>query len=227
MMLPKKALVVLMSIVAVCSVAAYLYMQHATAPREDMRPQFANYPAGTVYRERPAVVDFSSWPAAEQFRTRIEAGASEGANFAGHYTVVTWGCGTSCQNSAIIDTTTGRIVVYGIISSFGLGFRPESRLLITNPAENLPESQRSEMKERNGEQYPLGSIPAVSHYYVLEDDALTFIGRFGIASGEEHLCDAEVSSARNPFTQEIVEYPTPCHVPFGWSIVASGQPTNE
>ncbi len=36
--------------------------------------------------------------------------SKEGPNFAGHYTVVFWGCGTACRELAIVDANTGKVV---------------------------------------------------------------------------------------------------------------------
>ena len=41
------------------------------------------------------------------FRTQIREAARKGPNFAGHYTIAEWGCGTSCVSLAVIDAETG------------------------------------------------------------------------------------------------------------------------
>ena len=46
---------------------------------------------------------------ARMFRTRIREGLAEGANFNGHYSFITFGCGTSCVMSYITDTRTGKV----------------------------------------------------------------------------------------------------------------------
>ncbi|MDE4456082.1 hypothetical protein [Psychrobacter sp. DAB_AL62B] len=46
---------------------------------------------------------------ARMFRTRIRNGLAEGANFNGHYSFITFGCGTSCVMSYITDTRTGKV----------------------------------------------------------------------------------------------------------------------
>ena len=43
------------------------------------------------------------------FRTMIREGAKDGPNFAGHYTIVLWGCGAGCVSVAVIDAAAGRI----------------------------------------------------------------------------------------------------------------------
>lgn len=107
---------------------------------EGARLVFEDHQTDASFEGAPAPVDFSSRPEAETFFTAITEGAAEGPNFAGRYTVVTWGCGTSCQSSAIIDARTGEIVAYDIPSSYGLAYELWSSLLIVNPPdENVPD----------------------------------------------------------------------------------------
>lgn len=46
---------------------------------------------------------------ARRYRTMIRQGAADGPNFAGHFAVVAWGCGSSCSERAIVDTRTGHV----------------------------------------------------------------------------------------------------------------------
>ncbi len=62
--------------------------------------------------------------------TRYFAGE---VNFAGHYAVVSWECGKKCQEHAVVDGKTGRIVKTGIISEYGLEFKLNSLVLVVNP----------------------------------------------------------------------------------------------
>src|SRR5208282_3369622 len=43
------------------------------------------------------------------FRTRIREGASKGPNFAGHYTIAEWGCGSGCISIALVDAADGTV----------------------------------------------------------------------------------------------------------------------
>jgi hypothetical protein len=60
---------------------------------------------------------FSGQPARPQiaeknhrtFRTKIIDAAAKGPNFAGHYTVAEWGCGSGCTSLAVVDETTGKV----------------------------------------------------------------------------------------------------------------------
>src|SRR5882672_4908831 len=91
-----------------------------------------------TYTGSPAVprLDRSLTPNEWQYRTAIRKAAPDGPNFAGHYTVVTWGCGTECQMHAILDGRTGQFISFGCGPSMGLRYTLKSRLLVVNPSEN-------------------------------------------------------------------------------------------
>src|SRR5438034_10634538 len=45
---------------------------------------------------------------ARRYRTLLRQAATEAPNFAGHYRVVTWGCGTCCTEFAVLDLRSGQ-----------------------------------------------------------------------------------------------------------------------
>lgn len=53
-------------------------------------------------------------------------------NFAGHYIIVSWSCGSPCQMNAIFDVKTGKAVSV-INTSVGLTYKPDSYLILKNP----------------------------------------------------------------------------------------------
>lgn len=71
-------------------------------------PRFTDYPAGAKFTGRPARAVLRDRQA-RMFRTRLKEGAQAGPNFAGHYTVVRWGCGSGCIEMAVVDARTGVI----------------------------------------------------------------------------------------------------------------------
>jgi hypothetical protein len=73
--------------------------------------RFQDFPAAGDFRGRPAAVDFTGNAAAREYRTAIRAGAVNGPNFAGHYTIVGWGCGSACQGWAMVDAASGKVYV--------------------------------------------------------------------------------------------------------------------
>ena len=74
------------------------------------QPKFEDYPVIEVFRGTPAAPILAT---AEQrmYRTRIRNGVAAGAgpNFAGHYFVISWGCGSNCAMMAMVDARTGEV----------------------------------------------------------------------------------------------------------------------
>jgi hypothetical protein len=104
-------------------------------------PRFEDYRTSTIFTGKPVPPKLTT-AGARRFRTAIRTGAAEGPNFAGRYTLVSWGCGTACISLAIVDAATGRVVLPEIILSpaateleDGFVFRKDSRLLIASGAE--------------------------------------------------------------------------------------------
>ncbi|MDH3232234.1 MAG: hypothetical protein OEQ29_01815 [Alphaproteobacteria bacterium] len=100
---------------------------------------FAKYPVKQVYKGKPVPVNLKSHKSARNFRTRLRAAARQGAKFAGRLSVAIWGCGTSCQQIALIDARSGR-VVFGPTASHGARYRLTSRLMIVNAEEDIREA---------------------------------------------------------------------------------------
>jgi hypothetical protein len=91
------------------------------------------------YSPKPPVLDTS---AKRQFRTALRDAAKKKPNFDGKYVITSWGCGTNCQQFAIIDLETGTVTL-GATTEWGLAFRPDSSLLVVNdPDVYLLEYQR-------------------------------------------------------------------------------------
>jgi hypothetical protein len=78
-----------------------------TLAQEKHLPRFEDYPA-ELFRGAPAPAKIVG-PLARSYRTRLRGGAKEGPNFAGHYTVVYWGCGSDCRVFAVVDAKTGKV----------------------------------------------------------------------------------------------------------------------
>lgn len=72
-------------------------------------PRFEQYPAQASFSGHLARPDVHSQPMARLFRTRIREGAQAGPNFAGHYTIVFWGCGAGCVSLAVVDANNGKV----------------------------------------------------------------------------------------------------------------------
>ncbi len=98
----------------------------ASAQQGTNTPRFEDYPVKEIFKGKPAEPILTT-PEQRRYRTRIREGALKGRdlwsgssrnwikvsgpNFAGHYFLIRWGCGSQCVMMAIIDAETGR--VYG------------------------------------------------------------------------------------------------------------------
>ena len=114
---------------------------------ESLRPQFSDYKVKDIYRGSPASpIITKEW---RSYRTRIRRGAAHDVEFAGHYTIPRWGCGTGCGAFVIVDSISGRI--YDSMPAFSalpirwfdnhppvepMEFHPDSRLVKFNGCPN-------------------------------------------------------------------------------------------
>lgn len=93
--------------------------------------KFEDYPVSETYQGKIAEVDFESAPEYKDFFTVITNEAKKGPNFAGKYKIITWGCGSPCQNNIIIDSQTGKIID-GFNSAWGSDYKIDSSLIISD-----------------------------------------------------------------------------------------------
>jgi hypothetical protein len=140
-------------------------------------PRFDQYRVTEIYKGKPAQPVIKS-AADREFRTRIRDGAKDGPNFAGHFTIVDWGCGAGCVSIAIVDAANGttynppfKVLGWDMVTYEGriaasadnfapLDFHRDSRLLI---ARGCPEEKNcgSYSYEWTGAEFKLLSkIPA-------------------------------------------------------------------
>jgi len=108
-------------------------------------PSFQDYPAPSTTRAVLHVPLVLSTTLARQYRTVITQQASEAADFADHYKVATWGCGTDCRGFAIINQRDGRVYtmpgleyVAGVAGNAEdrLAYRLDSRLFVITGRKN-------------------------------------------------------------------------------------------
>jgi hypothetical protein len=72
-------------------------------------PAYEDFPSEPTPIAAPALPDLGSHPLARRYRTVLTRAAANGPNFAGHYTLVRIGCGTSCIHVAVLDAITGQV----------------------------------------------------------------------------------------------------------------------
>lgn len=76
--------------------------------------QLENQSVGEIekYDGIPKKVNFENFPEARRYYTRITETISKGANFASHYSLAYWGCGTDCFGYSIVDANNGEVIAY-------------------------------------------------------------------------------------------------------------------
>jgi hypothetical protein len=80
----------------------------AYAQRKPPRSEDYPVPKSQMYKGKPAPVMLDS-KRARLYRTVLRKGANIGPNFAGHYTIVTWGPGLGVFSMAVVDAKTGKV----------------------------------------------------------------------------------------------------------------------
>jgi hypothetical protein len=119
----------------------------AVTPAMMTLPRYDAFPAtAAIQATWPAPNYDSAPPAARPFRTRLEAAVANGPYFAGTVAVARWGCGSGCENWALIDRTTGTVTMperplqpldYDLPCEHELlEFRPDSRLLLVHQVDS-------------------------------------------------------------------------------------------
>ena len=92
--------------------------------------------AVSVYSGPPAKPKFQSLPGSKEYKTRISDGIKQGASFAGHYTIVTFGCGTGCSASFLVDVKSGNIFDFPLggeeYNMLSMDYRLDSKLIKAN-----------------------------------------------------------------------------------------------
>lgn len=116
----------------------FLFVPSANAQKTKVL-RFEDYPVAVTFKGRnhPVVLDANS----RTFRTRLREAGREKPNFADHFVVTTWGCGTGCVMGAIVDAAAGKVQWFpGTICCWyemdeevePVEFRRNSRLIILN-----------------------------------------------------------------------------------------------
>jgi hypothetical protein len=110
-------------------------------------PVFADFLVAEAAPAAPVQADLASHPDARRYRTLLRQSKRD-SNFAGHFTAITIGCGSSCALLALVDRKTGRVffppefgpMEWGVADQqdYGFSFKVNSRLVRAcgDPAES-------------------------------------------------------------------------------------------
>jgi len=134
---------------------------------------FENYKIDDALKTR-VLVDYTTYPngkkeeLSDTVKKIIEESIRNGPNFSGYYFASSWNCGASCQESVIIDGRTGKFLITGVVSKYGIDTKKDSKLFIVNPIKNIPTDITAGEDER---------ASLITSYYTLESDGLNLICR--------------------------------------------------
>jgi hypothetical protein len=141
---------------------ACLFAAQASA-QGDAGPSFRDYPE-RAFKGRAAALKLTTREA-RAYRTRLREGARRAVNFAGHYKLHTWSCGTGCLQTALIDARTGEVFFPAELDGFivcfydpkpvddleeALKFERGSRLIVMS---GYPTSERGKDEPKKGLYY--------------------------------------------------------------------------
>jgi hypothetical protein len=147
----------LFAALCVCFVVAPAFAQ------DDAGPGVRDYPE-QAFKGRAAAPKLTT-PQARAYRTRLREGARRAVNFAGHYKLHTWSCGTGCLQTAFIDAKTGEVFFPAELNGFivcfydpkpvddleeALKFERGSRLIVMS---GYPTSERGKDEPKKGLYY--------------------------------------------------------------------------
>ena len=117
---------------------AWALAQTQPSDQNNPLPTFQDYKVAHIYQGKPATPVLKT-PEDRGYRTRIRRGAAGGANFAGHYAVVSLGCGTECSSFLIVDVQNGRVFAHAQKEyTCQVFYNLDSRLLVTDVCTGRP-----------------------------------------------------------------------------------------
>lgn len=175
-----KKIILPISIILGCIILGVFYYVAQTNKQETSKPQVdktadvAQIPRYSEYSigwgdDLPKInkVDLSSHPKANMFRTTLKSEIGSEADFAFYYKVAIWGCGSSCQSMAIIDSRDGKIYFPDITSSVEMRYEPRSKLLVVHDPYDIYEFYGNDLSERPDDMF--------TSYYVWENNDFRLI----------------------------------------------------
>jgi len=136
----------------------------ASAVQAADAPKFRDYPVTHVFNGKAAKLRLTG-ENKQYYSAYFEDAAAKGVTFAGHYAVVTRGCGSTCVVADILDLQTGRTFKVPFSIS---GWRDTHDAF--EPVETKPESALIVFRGARNEARPLGA-----HYFVLAHRKLKFL----------------------------------------------------
>lgn len=127
-------------------------------------PAFQDFPISEIFNGPNTAPDFSTNSNATNYRTLITNESKQPANFAGHYRLVLYGCGSNCTGFFVVNLKTGKIISLGsnYVADRDILTRVSSSLLIYNAPYG------PDINAYTGD--PTATVPA--DYYVISNNTL-------------------------------------------------------
>jgi hypothetical protein len=156
----------------------------AQVAKDAKLPRFEDFPKTEKWAGSPVRVVLDRHPV-RMFRTQFREASLQPPNFAGHYRIAIWGCGTQCLEGGMIDLATGKViklptvergkgldywmVCYSAFQPSGIESRADSRLLVIRCANIVGTDGGSYLR---------------TSYFVFENDSFKKVGE---VKGEERV----------------------------------------
>lgn len=167
--------------------------------QRDRPPRFEDYRVKEIYSGTPAAPKILT-PVQRSYRTRIREGVSKGwgvfrdgkeqpgPNFAGHYIIVQWACGSPCGMMAIVDAPTGK--VYNPPISEGFLLPPLPAAVPGDPDQFVPWVAGVEFRQNSNLMIvranpdPSKSSTNYTYYFLWEDNQWKLLRRIPMVPNE-------------------------------------------
>jgi hypothetical protein len=157
----------------------------AAQSEKDLKvPRFEDFPETEKWAGPPAKVVLDR-PVVRVFRTQFRLASLQPPNFAGHYRIAIWGCGTQCFEGGMVDLATGKVselptalrrkgweywmMCFSAFQPSGIESHADSRLLIIRCADTSVKNDGAHLR---------------TSYFVFENDSFKKIGE---VKGEERV----------------------------------------
>ncbi len=166
----------------------------AEQPSPSRVPTFSAYsvPVDQSSRRPPVIFDKRTY----EYRTRIRASAKLPVNFAGHYVLSIWGCGTNCVQGAVYDTGTGA----ASLLPFSICCNTDQQL--NENKEMVDYRADSRLVEFNGQRNEEGS--AGPHFYLFNKGIFS---ELPVAAMARSALPASVGSQEQPISTSAPSLP--------------------
>lgn len=139
--------------------AAIVLAANSSKKESSCYPTFSEYTVNEVFTGKRVPPNINQSYQVHSFRTVIREGSEGPPNFAGHYRIVQWGCGSPCVSFAVVDQKTGYVYMSPVGAVLGVNFEVNSSLFVIDPSTFIHATYV------NG----ISGFPGVETFYVVWD----------------------------------------------------------